>query len=97
MFYSVRVIKILLAIGITGFLVIVGVQVFRLNSQRLELQAKVEKITTQVVSLKKENTALEADLEYVSDPANLIKEFKKLFNLKAPGEKLYIIVPKEPH
>lgn len=87
--------KILLAIGCAVFLGVAGVQVYRLGSQRAELQAKVEKAESKAEILGRENGDLEAEIVSLADPENLAKEFKKLFNVKAPGEKLYIIVPKE--
>ncbi len=43
---------------------------------------------------KESATELKNELEYLSNPLNLEKELRSRFNLKKPGEKTIIIVPK---
>jgi len=87
---------------IVAFLVILilvvffGFQVYRLNSQRLELDARASQADEQVRALEAENERLTADIEYFSDIRNLVKELKGLFNYRKPGEKLFIIIPTDP-
>ncbi len=87
--------KVVLAVGLFVILLVGGVQVYHLWVQHVELKSRVAKVSVQVDALERENTSLAAELEYFANPANLLKEFKKLFNYKEPGEKLYIVVPKE--
>lgn len=81
---------------ILGLVVLFGLEVYRLNSQRLELSDRASGVAGQVRSLEEENERLAADTEYFSDIQNLVKELKGLFNYRKPGEKLFIIIPGSP-
>jgi len=45
--------------------------------------------------LRADNTRLQGDVEYLSDPHNLEKELRARFNYRSPNEKLIIVVPQE--
>jgi len=82
-----------LALGI--MVILLGVQIYSLYSQRLGLLGKADKVSAAHAALKAENEKLIADMDYFSKEANLLKEFKSLFNYRSPGEKMIIIVPEE--
>jgi cell division protein FtsB len=78
-------------------LVILGAlsfQLYRLYDQRRALSGDLNKTNLELGALSKENSLLEADMEYFKSPENLAKELKSKFDYKRPGEKLMIIVPK---
>lgn len=81
---------------ILALVVLVGFQIYRLNSQRSGLSVRAERVAEQVRALEAENERLTADLEYFSDIRNLVKELKGLFNYRKTGEKLFIIIPASP-
>ncbi|MDO8430212.1 MAG: septum formation initiator family protein [bacterium] len=82
------------------FLVILGLvllalawQLFNLYRQNKKLGDTLSAIDVKTDFFKKENSELQADLEYYAKPENLEKELRSRFNYKKPGEKLIIIVP----
>ena len=85
--------RIAISIALMLLVVLVGVQIYQLYKHNAELQSKVAKADTQIDSLKQDNEKLTADLQYYSNPENLTKEIKGLFNYKKPGEQLFIVVP----
>ena len=88
-----RIIVFLVILILVAFF---GFQVYRLNSQRLELSGRASDVAGQVQFLEEENERLAADTEYFSDIRNLVKELKGLFNYRKPGEKLFIIISGSP-
>ena len=71
----------------------VGFGLYRLSSEKKGLEKTVAELKTKENDLTKENKNLEARLEYLKIPENLIKEAKARFNYRAPGEKLIILFP----
>lgn len=65
-----------------------------LNSRRSDAAAKLSGIAAELQALEVENAALEKDIFYYADPANLEKELRARFNYKSPGEELIIVVPR---
>lgn len=65
-------------------------QLYFLNGR---LKVEFSLLSEKVENLKKENSLLQADLEYFKEPANLEKELRNRFNYKSPGEKMIIVVP----
>lgn len=85
--------RVILILILLVFLVLVTVQVYRLNNERLKLEDDLSKITPRIESLEQENKDLKSDLQYFANPENLVKEFKSEFNYKNPGERMIIVVP----
>jgi len=82
-----------MVIILVALMALVGVQVYRLNNQRIKLENEFSKISPRIESLERENTSLKQDLEYFANPENLLKELKSKFNYKLPDEKMIIVVP----
>jgi len=78
-------------LALLGFAILT--QIYNLYSQGSKLQQNLSLITAKVEAFKKENSDLQADLQYFSIPENLVKELRSRFNYKKPGEKLIIVVP----
>ena len=87
--------KFILIAAATGILGLIGIEVYNLNVQRLDLTRRINAVDGQVETLARDNQKLTADLDYFVNPRNLAKEARSLFNYRAPGEKLIILVPKD--
>ncbi len=87
--------KFFLVLFLLVVLVVSGLQVYRLFTQRAELNAEIEKFNGQASVLEAENALLQKDINYFSRDENLAKEFKSKFNYRAPDENLIILVPRQ--
>ena len=87
--------RILVSIALVVVFLAVGFQLYRVNAERVKLERQVAATENEQADLEKENEALRADLRYFGETKNLLKEFRSLFNYRAPGEKLFIVVPPE--
>jgi cell division protein FtsB len=87
-----RVLKIILIVGLLGF---VAWGILNFEIQNRQLQNKINNLKTSASVLEKENQSLKENIEYFSQPDNLMKELKSLFNYRQPGEKMMIIVPRD--
>lgn len=85
--------KTAVTIILGALFLVIGYQVFNLNSRRAELASRLGVVNEKIEKLETENRNLQTDLEYFVDLENLAKEFKSQFNYKRPGEKLIIVVP----
>ncbi len=85
--------KTILAIILITVIIIAGIQLYKLYGQNVSLQQKTSKLTADINEISDENSKLEADLKYFSNPANLEKELRARLNYKKPGEELMILIP----
>lgn len=84
-----RVIAVMLIIVLAA----VVYDFYQLYSYNGELQKTFSVLGSKLSQFKKDNSELQADLEYFSNPKNLEKELRSRFNYKKPGEKMIIVVP----
>mgnify|MGYP001615329342 CR=1 FL=1 len=80
-----RLIVWVAAAVILGFL---SFQIYRFYASNAVAGAELEKASSKLEELKKENEQLQADIVYYSEAENLAKELKARFDYKKPGEKL---------
>lgn len=59
------------------------------------LSEEHERAVRKVDVLAKENMDLEADIVYLGNAANLVKEARRALNYGAPDERLIVVVPKK--
>jgi len=59
------------------------------------LKKSVTEVEEKLDKVKLEQAKLSADLDYYSDARNFEKRLRTLFNYRAPGEQMIIVVP--PH
>ena len=78
---------------LVGLVLVIGYQVYSLNSNRIRLSRSLSELNGKVTNLEREKSKLVSDLEYFTDLENLAKEFKSRFNYKRPGENLIIVIP----
>lgn len=86
--------KIVALIFIALLLGFLSFQIYGLWSQKRGLEKEFEESQAKFEALEREAANLESEIDYLANPANLEKELRSRFNLKKPGEKTIIIVPK---
>ena len=77
------------------FLAFLSFILFKNFREVLYLKKKLDISKEKLAELKKEKERLEEEIEYLSHPHNLEKEIRRRFNLKKPGEKVAVVLPKE--
>ncbi len=81
------------------FLVVVvfllGFQVFSFVKEKRQSSLKLDAAQKSLNQATINNEKLKAELEYLSNRANLEKELRSSFNLKKPGERMIILVPQK--
>ncbi|TSC82115.1 MAG: Uncharacterized protein G01um101420_645 [Parcubacteria group bacterium Gr01-1014_20] len=86
-------------LALPTFLVIVvfllGFQVFSFVKEKHESGLKLDEAQKNLNQATINNEKLKAELEYLSNRANLEKELRSSFNLKKPGERMIILVPQK--
>jgi cell division protein FtsB len=85
--------KIAIAIILSIVVVFIGIRIFSFISEGRTLSTNWKDIETRLAAVKANQADLEAQVTYLSNPANLEKELRAQFNYAKPGEKMIIIVP----
>jgi cell division protein FtsB len=87
--------KLALAIFIFIFIVLVfvGWQAFGFWRQEKSLNANLSDVESRLAAAQSDEANLQAETQYLANPANLEKELRAQFNYKKPGETMIIIVP----
>ncbi len=78
---------LILAIGFAGY------QLYRVAKNYRNLLVESYAIKSEAEVLKKENINLQARVDSLADPENLIQEIKRQFNFRRPGERTIIVAP----
>lgn len=69
-------------------------QLYRLSMQNHALNREFAELTRKTKPLQKENKDILEQLQALKNPGNLEREFRRA-GFAAPGEKVFIIVPKQ--
>ena len=69
-------------------------QLYKLIGEHRSVSGELKGTEGQLNAALKENTDLQADLEYFKNQENLAKELKSKADFKRSGEEMLIIVPK---
>ena len=85
--------KIAFAVLLGLVVIFVGWNVIGFLRQQHDLSANLKDIEARLAAAKIQEANLQAQTEYLSNPANLEKELRAEFNYTKPGEKMIIIVP----
>ena len=72
----------------------VGAQVKVFVNRRAEVSLEFQALQENLWNVSDDQLKLKAELDYYLNPVNFEKELRQRFNLRSPGEKLIIIVPK---
>lgn len=85
--------KIAFAVFLSLVVIFVGWNVIGFLRQEHDLNANLKDVEARLAAAKIQEANLQAQTEYLSNPANLEKELRAEFNYTKPGEKMIIIVP----
>ena len=85
--------KIAAIVVLSLLLIFVFVQVFSFVGQEGKLGSELADVQANLTKAQNEETSLQQEDEYLSNPINLEKEIRARFNYKKPGETMVIIVP----
>lgn len=69
-------------------------QLYRLFIQERELERGLRELAQKTELAKKENNRIQGELNALENPANIERELRRA-GYAAPGEKVFIIVPKQ--
>ncbi len=83
--------KIAAIVVLSLFLIILGVQVFSFVGQEWHLGSELADVQASLTKAQAQETSLQEENQYLSNPANLEKELRARFNYKKPGETMVII------
>ena len=85
--------KIAAIVVLSLFLIVLGAQVFSFVGQEWSLGGQLADVQANLTKAQVQETSLQEEVRYLSNPANLEKELRARFNYKKPGETMVIIVP----
>lgn len=85
--------KIASIVVLSLFLILIGVQVHSFMAQEWSLGSELADVQANLTKSQAQETTLQQENQYLSNPANLEKELRARFNYKKPGETMVIIVP----
>lgn len=85
--------KIAAIVVLSLLLIFVFVQVFSFVGQQGKLGSELADVQANLTKAQTEETSLQQENQYLSNPINLEKEIRERFNYKKPGETMVIIVP----
>ncbi|MBI2623540.1 MAG: hypothetical protein HYW65_03110 [Candidatus Liptonbacteria bacterium] len=77
-------------------LVVLGIEVRRFWAEGNGAEQTMGRIEEKLRRAESESAELDATIQYYREPENLEKEMRARFNYRSAGEKLLILVPKEP-
>ena len=77
------------------FFIFFGYQVYKISLEAADANSKLTELKLERNAMELDNNNLKSQIEYFADPRNLEKELRARFNVKLPGEKLIIVVPKQ--
>jgi cell division protein FtsB len=85
--------KIAAIVVLSILLIFLGIHLYGFISQEHQLSNQLSDVQTNLSKAQTEETSLQQENAYLSDPVNLEKELRGRFNYINPGEKMVIIVP----
>ncbi len=77
------------------FFLFFGYQIYKINLEAAGANLKLSELISEKNAVEADNNNLKSQIEYFTDPRNLEKELRTRFNVRLPGEKLIIVVPKQ--
>ena len=83
--------KIVAIVVLSICVIALGIQVYSFVAQEWHLGSELADVQTNFVKAQTEETSLQQENQYLSNPENLEKELRARFNYKKPGETMIII------
>ena len=77
------------------FFVAIAFKTYSLDVVRRDLKREMATVVQEVELVEDDNSRLNEQIDYFSEPRNLEKELRARFNYRLPFEKLIIVIPKE--
>jgi len=68
-------------------------EIYSLDKDRRSLSREMANIGNELELIEKDNSNLNDQIDYFSEPRNLEKELRSRFNYRLPFEKLIIVIP----
>ena len=78
-----------------AFFILFGYQIYKISLEAAGANSKLSELRSEKDAVESDNNSLKSQIEYFTDPRNLEKELRARFNVRLPGEKLIIVVPKQ--
>jgi len=85
--------KIASIVVLSLFLILIGVQVYSFVAQEWSLGSQLADVQASLTKAQAQETSLQEENQYLSNPENLEKELRERFNYKKPGETMVITGP----
>jgi len=85
--------KIAAIVVLSLFIIVIGVQVYSFVAQEWQLGSELADVQANLTKAQTQETSLQEQNQYLSNPQNLEKELRARFNYKKPGETMVIIEP----
>ena len=76
------------------FFVAIAFKIYSLDVVRRDLKREMATVVQEVELVEDDNSRLNEQIDYFSEPRNLEKELRARFNYILPFEKLIIVIPK---
>ena len=83
------------AVVVCALVAFLAFQIYFFWQRGHSAQKEYDTLVTQFQKSKMEYQILQSDLDYYLNPKNLLKEIRARFNVRAIGEKMIILVPRE--
>jgi len=71
----------------------IAYEIYTIDSDRRDLKREMASVVDEKEFVEEENSRLEEQVDYFSNPRNLEKELRARFNYRLPYEKLIIVIP----
>ncbi|MEK7195818.1 MAG: hypothetical protein AAB659_01085 [Patescibacteria group bacterium] len=75
--------------------ILFGYQIYKISLEAGDASSRLSELKSEKDVVESDNNNLKSQIEYFADPRNLEKELRARFNVRLPGEKLIIVVPKQ--
>ena len=83
--------KIAAIVVLSLVVIFLGVQVFSFVRQEWQLGSQLADVQANLTKAQDQETSLQEEVQYLSNPVNLEKELRARYNYKEPGETMVII------
>lgn len=90
---SVKVRKVVITGLVCAALIFLWLEFFSLYREAIKLSRENDELSEKIRDFDEENSNIERDIAYFTNPHNLQKLLRERLNYKKPGEKMIIIVP----
>ncbi len=87
--------RFFIALFLVAMVAFLGIQAFKLASQRVQYQERGDSLKKEAEILRAENSEIAEDIQFYQNTDNATKELQSKVNYHKPDEKMLILVPAE--